>query len=99
MTKFLLFFAVFITSTFATIHLISINSESEAFHSLLSPLSDLVTKEKNVLASTDLWKPNEQNKNSSHLAPPELGAYAILSYDLTTDTLLYERNIHERIPI
>lgn len=100
MRKIVFIFWVAIAGAIITIFLTTTSSNSQALESLLSPLSDLMTKETSVLASTEqLWQPKEHNKKTSLIPQPELGARVILSYDLTTDTVLFERQIHDRIPI
>lgn len=45
------------------------------------------------------WMPNMKLYAKTHIQKPEISALAALSYDLSTNTLLYEKNINEKLPI
>ncbi len=45
------------------------------------------------------WMPNMKLYAKTYIQKPEISALAALSYDLSTNTLLYEKNINEKLPI
>ncbi|HMS22815.1 MAG TPA: D-alanyl-D-alanine carboxypeptidase family protein [Candidatus Levybacteria bacterium] len=45
------------------------------------------------------WMPNMKGYVKTHIQKPEISALAALSYDLSTNNLLYEKNIDEKLPI
>lgn len=65
----------------------------------LSPLPSLFTFiENNKITSLDLWIPLVNQPDTDYYKL-ELNAKAALSYDLTTNKLLYEKNSHFRLPM
>lgn len=49
--------------------------------------------------SKSFWKPQVDTTRSIGLKKPPITARSALSYDLTTDKLLYEKDIHAKLPI
>ena len=67
---------------------------------IASPLPEILTKTfPGVLgAQADYWQP-QMAAVESNIAKPHLTAEAVISYDLTTDKLLFERNTKRRLPL
>lgn len=68
---------------------------------LTSPLPQLLTQAlPQVLgASNEYFKPKVNHVLSSKVKKPDLTALSVISYDLSTDTLIYAKNIDKRLPI
>jgi D-alanyl-D-alanine carboxypeptidase len=65
-----------------------------------SPLPEFLTKNfPSILGSAYTWRPKMEKAVSAKADLPELTAKASLSYDLTTDSLLYEKNSKMRLPM
>jgi len=67
---------------------------------IVSPLPEYLTKTfPQVLGIYEVWRPNTKKviENISHT--PEIVSIGAISYDLTTDTLLYEKNIEKKMPM
>lgn len=69
--------------------------------SLASPLPQLLTHVlPQVLGeSNEYFKPKVDRVLSSKVKKPEVTALSAISYDLSTDTLVYSKNIDRRLPI
>ncbi|HVZ67238.1 MAG TPA: D-alanyl-D-alanine carboxypeptidase family protein [Patescibacteria group bacterium] len=71
--------------------------------SIASPLPKILTKTfPGILgaeAESEYWKPNIDSVLDNGTKKPNLSAEAAIAYDVTTNTLLYERNIKTRLPI
>lgn len=66
---------------------------------IASPLPDELTEKfASVLGADALWKPREKEPKKD-FAHPQLTAVAAISYDLTTDQLLYRKNDETKLPI
>ncbi len=65
-----------------------------------SPLPDLLTQAfPSVLGASESWRPVIQDTNVQKTGNLKLTATSVVSYDLTTDTLLYSKNIRTRVPL
>lgn len=47
----------------------------------------------------EIWQPKAGNVLTSSVEKPQLGAKSAFVYDITTDAVLYEKNIRERLPV
>lgn len=93
---FLLFILIFIAGLF---YFYNRSADSDSFN-LEYPLPKIFSEKINqVLATHDYWKPKNQRVKKSNTEKPEFTARAILSYDLSSDQILYEKNSKEKLPI
>ncbi len=53
----------------------------------------------NQVATLDVWDPGKNIANTHDTAAPLLSASGALSYDLTTNTYIYTKNITKRLPM
>lgn len=67
--------------------------------SITSPLPKIFTTHSEVLAAETFWMPDDKNVLQSNIPQPKLSATEAISYDLTTNQLLYSKNIHQHHPI
>lgn len=66
----------------------------------ISPLPKLfLNSQPTVLASEEYWKPNIETVPLTSVKKPNFTARSVLAYDLTTNQLLYSKNIQEKLPI
>lgn len=99
--KFVFCFVIFLVSINFILATISYKHFSyfNSLHTLTSPLPKLLS---NVLSqkamASNFWQPN-LTLNVPFQKKPELTARAAISYDLTTNDLLYEKNMDEMLPI
>lgn len=69
---------------------------SEAAFSLSSPLPAFLSRIINKqVTSLDLWAPTP----SGNISPLSLSAKSVISYDLTTNTALFVKDPHEKLPM
>lgn len=99
--RFALWFFVLLVSINFTLAFITYGHASHfgALRSIVSPLPKMLSDvfSHKALANA-FWQPNLYQTSSSQNRP-ELTAKAAIAYDITTDTLLYNKNIDEKLPI
>lgn len=66
---------------------------------IIAPLPELLTRAFPGFGKSEVWKPRVEAKTPHKIKLPELSAHVALTYDLTSNTLLYEKDIHKRMPI
>lgn len=73
---------------------------------IASPLPEkLSNRFYSTLSRTDFWFPSTKKSpknayaNVQRLKPPQISAKAAVSYDLSTNTLLFDKNIGKKLPI
>ncbi len=67
---------------------------------IASPLPQILTKVfPKAEAGNEYWRPNTKGLSFTNLKKPDLSATSAISYDLTTDTLLFEKYPKKRLPI
>lgn len=67
---------------------------------LRSPIPDVLSKVfYPAFKKSGYWQPVSQNIKDSHVPVPDLQAKAAISYDLSENKLLYEKNENEKLPI
>jgi len=67
---------------------------------LYSPLPDYLNYQKNQQVTTlTVWKPNLDNQIISQIKKPEITARSALVYDLTSDSVIFAKNVKERLPM
>ncbi len=102
MTLSRVFKVLVITAALVTVGAIYIKnqiSETGTF-SLESPLPNIFTeKNHQVLATKDYWKPNTSSNLKSRVKAPKFSARAVLSYDMTSDQVLFDRNSKTKLPM
>ncbi len=77
--------------------LVNINSNING--SIESPLPEFLTKNfTQVMGANTLWKPNT-TVVESRIPKPKITAVSALSYDLTENKLIYEKDIKRRLPL
>jgi D-alanyl-D-alanine carboxypeptidase (penicillin-binding protein 5/6) len=65
-----------------------------------SPLPTFLTLFKNKQVSTlDIWLPDFNSRVSEVVKIPEISARAYLTYDLTTNRVIYQKNSKEKLPM
>lgn len=65
-----------------------------------SPLPSFLTATANATVTTlDIWKPSVRKEKESTEKKPEISAKSAIIYDLTTNELLYSKNIKEKTPL
>lgn len=65
---------------------------------IVSPLPRYLS-DSNLVKQLSFWQPKEKNVRASSIIKPQVSAKAVLLYDTTTDTVLYEKNSKDRMPI
>src|SRR5581483_3271946 len=66
--------------------------------SILSPLPSYLVNSQ-LVQSLNIWKPANTHVLSKSTQKPVISAKAAYVYDITTDTVLYDKNSKERLPI
>lgn len=67
---------------------------------VVSPLPSFLNLwENSQVSSIDLWFPKENIMQSLALEKPQISAEAAIVYDLTSDTALYTKNEHRKLPM
>lgn len=94
---FLIFFACIILF-FLCVFILIYNS-SKITGKFLSPLPFFSENVLSAQISREIWKPNIESIYDGGIKEPELTALSALSYDLTSENILYGKNIKERLPI
>jgi len=98
MRKFFCAVLVLIVSFAAYLYYVSNNSNENP--SIKSPLPDLLTKSfPNIFGSSQIWKPNIERVKESSIKMPEITATAAISYDLSEEKLLYDKNSRSKLPM
>jgi len=65
-----------------------------------SPLPQfLTTVLPKVMTENGYWHPNLKNETTATIKKPDVSATSALAYDLTTDNVIYQKNITKRLPI
>ncbi len=65
-----------------------------------SPLPNFLTLFKNRQVSTlNIWLPDFNSKAAGSTKTPEVSARASLIYDLTTNKVIYQKNVREKLPM
>ena len=73
---------------------------TEVKQAINSPLPDFLTRFKNNQVSTlGLWFPYFDKVLGSSIEKPEISAKSALTYDLTTNRVIFSKNQDERLPI
>lgn len=68
--------------------------------SIDSPLPNFLTLFRNRQVSTlNIWLPDFNSKAAGSIKTPEVSARASLIYDLTTNKVIYQKNIKEKLPM
>ncbi len=99
--KFVLWFVILLVGSNFVLAAItySHNAHFSSLSSIISPLPQILT---NAFAhkanASDFWQPSLHAFQTSQ-KKPELTSRAAISYDTSTDTLLYSKNIDEKLPI
>lgn len=79
-----------------------IYSYSETVNStsiLASPIPSVLTKIFAPQTNTDFWLPAASQLKIASAKQPDIQAKSALSYDLTTNTILFDKNSSEKLPI
>lgn len=77
-----------------------LNSNHESNLEIISPLPKLLSQSfPKVFNNNEHWKPKIKNVYVTNIKKPYFVASSVLSYDLTTDRLLYSQNIKEKLPL
>lgn len=98
--KFLLSTVVSILILFGFVYGVYIYSETVNSTTLLvSPIPSVLTKIFAPQTNTDFWLPAASSLKIASVKQPELQAKSALSYDLTTNTILFDKNSSEKLPI
>ena len=94
-----LFFVVFLAFiSFVTANIYSKISNNKT--SIVSPLPDFLTIFLNRQVSTlNIWVPSLDNKVSTKLQAPNVSAWSVLIYDLTSKQVLYSKNPKQKLPM
>lgn len=72
---------------------------TEAKQVINSPLPDFLTRFKNnQVATLNFWEPAKEIQGTS-IKVPDISAKSALTYDLTTNRVLFSKNPHEKLPI
>lgn len=66
---------------------------------LVSPLPELLSKAFSEDTNTEFWIPDVDKIYPGRIKQPDINAASILSFDITTNRLLYSRNIKQRVPL
>lgn len=65
-----------------------------------SPLPKFLSLQKNAqVASLDLWQPAQKNVLGVSLSVPDISAQSTLSYDITTNQILFSKNPDKKLPL
>lgn len=99
--KFVLLFVVLLVGGNFILAVITFSHDTHfsSLRSIVSPLPQMLT---NAFArkadASDFWQPNLHDFKSTQ-KKPDLTSRAAISYDTSTDTLLYAKSINEKLPI
>lgn len=94
--SFLLFIIVILVGMF----FYTTRSSDSGVFSLEYPLPKIFTEKiHQVLATHDYWKPSKAHVKKTDVEKPDFTARAILSYDLTSDQILYEKRSKDKLPM
>lgn len=67
---------------------------------ITSPIPSFLTLARNAQVTTiDLWEPFKQVVLGASITTPSITAKSAITYDLTTNTILYDRDPSERLPM
>lgn len=91
------FFIAFFATLFVAASLI-IRGNSPVAIQVASPLPDYLVNTP-LVQGLDFWKPKSANVLQSTIGKPQVSAKAAFIYDITTDTVLYDKNGRERLPV
>lgn len=68
--------------------------------SITSPLPAILSKAfPQVLGESNVWRPNTDSVYDKGIEKPQFTSSAVVSYDLTTNRLLFEKNSNKRLPM
>ena len=87
------------TISLILIAVFSFNKLNSYTFKITSPLPPLFSMNFIGFGRQELWKPRVQNVLNNKIKKPNFAATSVLSYDLTTDTLLLSQNIKKRVPL
>lgn len=99
--NFLFWFFIFLISSNFILASISYYHDKQIslLSKIVSPLPHLLTSAfYTEVEASNFWQPNLATKKSSQ-KELDLTAHAAISYDMTTNTMLYAKNIDQRLPI
>ena len=74
------------------------NEELARLNPVVSPLPDIFGFFSKEVEGSEFWQPNLENDVSSEKIE-NLTALSVISYDISTDKLLYEKNSNKRMPM
>jgi D-alanyl-D-alanine carboxypeptidase len=75
------------------------SGETRISHSL-APIPDFLTLTKNSqVRLLDLWFPSTDQAHGSGFDITQLTAKSVLMYDLTTNKIIFEKNVKEKLPM
>lgn len=99
--KLKIIFAIVFLLLFPVIYLVlTVIKEPDIKKGYLSPVPDFI---KNVLSASDttesVWDPSIESIYDTGIKNPVISARSAIIYDLTTERLLYSKNIKTRLPI
>lgn len=93
---FLTFLVAFVFGMFVTLRSNVLFAQKAT--NIISPLPSYLIDSK-LVKQLGFWQPKERNVMSSSIIKPKVSAKAVLLYDITTDTVLYEKDSKERLPV
>lgn len=96
---FLIICIIFVSLAFVLTNTGIVNKIFANNSELFSPLPSLLTKTFATVKGVHHWVPNILMEELSTLKKPEFSSVSVISYDVTSDRLLYEKDIKERYPI
>lgn len=100
MKKFIKASALAILATILLVSFYLLNFNRESDFEIVSPLPKLLsTSFPKIFNNNDNWKPKTSKVFKTNIKKPNINAASVLSYDLTTDRLLYSLNIKDKYPL
>src|SRR3989344_1977145 len=91
------FFTAFFAALFIAAILV-IRGNNPVTTTIASPLPDYLVNTP-LVQGLDFWKPKSTNVLQSVITKPQVSAKAAFVYDISTDTVLYDKNGKERLPV
>lgn len=75
------------------------SAQAKDSQGILSPISEASFESAKTLGSYAFWKPKTVKQVIKKIPEPQLSAVSAISYDITTDSLLYSKNSDQKLPM
>lgn len=75
------------------------NAQAKGTQGILSPLPQTSFASAKTLGGYTFWRPKTVKQVIKKIPEPQLSALSAISYDITTDSLLYSKNSDQKLPM